>query len=79
LNDSIYNAEAPDAIKPINGSNTLLRYTENYFSAAVGYASKYSVVAFGFPFETISTDADRSKIMGAILKFMNQSQNKNIK
>lgn len=79
LNDSMYNAEAPDAIKPINGSNTLLRYTENYFSAAVGYASKYSVVAFGFPFETISTDADRRKIMGAILKFMNQSQNKNIK
>jgi Fibronectin type III domain len=70
MNDSIYNAEAPDAIKPINNSNTLLRYSENHYSAAVGYKGDYSVLSFGFPFETIKSDEERNTIMAAILKYL---------
>jgi Fibronectin type III domain len=70
MNDSIYNAEAPDAIKPINNSNTLLRYSENHYSAAVGYKGDYSVISFGFPFETIKSDEERNSIMAAILKYL---------
>lgn len=69
MNDSIYNAEAPDALKPINGSKTLLRYRENLYSAAVAYKGDYAILAFGFPFETIKNEKDRIKIMGAILNY----------
>jgi hypothetical protein len=69
MNDTIYNAEAPDALKPVNGGQTLLRYTENYFSAATGYNGYYSVVALGFPFETIKDERDRNKIMKAVINY----------
>ncbi|MDX1701402.1 MAG: hypothetical protein R3250_12335, partial [Melioribacteraceae bacterium] len=69
LNDSIYNAEAPDALSPTDGSETLLRYKENFFSAAVGYKGKYRLIAFGFPFETIDSHEVRRKVMGGILKY----------
>ena len=69
MNDTIYNAEAPDALKPVNGGQTLLRYNENYYSAATGYKGNYSVVAFGFPFETIKNNNDRNTIMKAILNY----------
>ena len=69
MNDKIYNAEAPDALKPVNGGQTLLRYNENYYSAATGYKGNYSVVAFGFPFETIKNNDDRNTIMKAILNY----------
>lgn len=70
FNDSIYKAEAPDAIAGINGGEILLRYSENNFSAAVGYNEKYGVVSFGFPFETISCENNRSELMGAVLNYL---------
>ena len=72
LNEKFYNAEAPDAIGNINGSKTLLKYTENLYSAAIGYKSNYGIVAMGFPFETIKTDAQREILMRAILKFLGE-------
>jgi hypothetical protein len=69
MNDTIYNAEAPDALKPVEESQTILRYSENYYSAATAYKDKYSVVAFGFPFETVKDDDVRNTIMKAILSY----------
>ncbi len=59
FNDSIYKVEAPDAIAGINGGEILLRYSENNFSAAVGYKGDYGVVALGFPYETILGEKQR--------------------
>lgn len=69
LNDSIYAVEAPDAIAPQNGAETILRYKENQFSAAVGYKNNYGVVVFGFPFETILNLEVRNEIMRQIIKY----------
>jgi len=69
-NDTLYNAEAPDAIIPLNGSQTILRFSENNYSAATGYNGDYSVIAFGFPFETIESDYYRRKVMAAILEYI---------
>jgi carbamoylphosphate synthase large subunit len=69
LNDSIYAVEAPDAIAPSNGGETILRYKENQFSAAVGYKNNYGVVIFGFPFETILKSEVRNELMRAIIKY----------
>lgn len=69
LNDSIYAVESPDAIAPANGGETILRYSENQFSAAVGYKNNYGVVVFGFPFETVLKSDIRNELMRAILKY----------
>jgi hypothetical protein len=69
LNDSIYAVEAPDAIAPAKGAETILRYKENHFSAAVGYKGDYDVVVFGFPFETILKSEIRNDLMKAIIKY----------
>jgi len=69
LNDSIYAVETPNAIAPVKSAETILRYKENYFSAAIGYKGDYGVVVFGFPFETILKTDVRNEIMKMIIKY----------
>ncbi|VAX24705.1 hypothetical protein MNBD_IGNAVI01-970, partial [hydrothermal vent metagenome] len=66
----LYKVEAPDAIGSKNGSETLLRYSENFYSAGVGYKKEYGVIAFGFPFETIIDPAERIKLMKSITEYL---------
>lgn len=64
----LYAIESPDAIDPANGAKTILRYSENRFSAATAYlGNDYSVIAFGFPFETIVEESWRNRVMRAVL------------
>lgn len=74
MNENFYNAEAPDALTPIKGSGTLLRYSENLFSAAIGFKGDYSLAAFGFPFETIISESARKKVMAEILNFLTMDE-----
>ncbi len=69
LNDSIYKVEAPDELGSVKGSEVLLRYSENQFSAAIGYKGDYGVVSFGFPFETILSEKNRIEIMKSVLNY----------
>ena len=70
LNEDIYSVEAPDAIGAVNGSKTLLRYSENRFSAGIGYKNQYGIIAFGFPFETIISEGSRTQLMRSILTYL---------
>ena len=63
LDSKIYQVEAPDAIKPINGSELLFRYYENSFSAGIGYNKEYGLIVLGFPFETILDQTSRNLLM----------------
>ncbi len=70
----IYTVEAPDAIEPSTPqARTLLRYSENNISAAVGYRGEYGVVVLGFPFETIIDENDRNRMMQAVLEYLNDT------
>ena len=67
----IYKVEAPDAIEPAHSNaRTILRYSENNMSAAVGFKGDYNIVAFGFPFETILMQESRDKVMQAVLTYL---------
>jgi hypothetical protein len=69
----IYRVDAPDAIKPSGQLGaTLLRYSENEFSAAVGYQGNHRTVIFGFPFETILGESERAEVMRAVFEFLEQ-------
>ena len=70
--EEYYGVESTDAIVPMNGAKLLLRYGENQFSAGIGYRGKGGVVAFGFPFETITTEEKRAEVMEAVLRFLLQ-------
>jgi len=70
FNDSIYKVEAPDELGSVKGSEVLLRYSENNFSAAVGYKEKYGVVSLGFPFETILGEKQRNMLMKSVLNYL---------
>jgi len=73
LNPSLYAAESPDAIEPVDTTAvTILRYRENNTSAAVGFKGDYSVVAFGFPIETIPDQGKRNEVMQAVLNYLKQ-------
>ncbi len=69
-NPAIYKVESPDAIEPADKETSVLfRYQGDQKSAAVVHNGKTKTMVFGFPFETITTDAERNDLMGQILKY----------
>ncbi len=48
IRSDVYTVESPDAIDAADGAKTILRYSENRFSAATAYFGDYSVIVFGF-------------------------------
>jgi hypothetical protein len=67
LKPHVYAVESPDAIDPVFGARTILRYSENRFSAATAYSGDYSIIVFGFPFETILERENRNQMMQAVI------------
>lgn len=68
---SSYQVESPDAINPVKGSEVLLRYKDNNFSASVGFKNEsYSCITIGFPFETVNSASDRKTLMGYFLRYL---------
>lgn len=68
----LYAVESPDAIDPAKGARTILRYSENRFSAATAYlGDDYSVIVLGFPFETIVEEGWRNRVMRSVLSSFN--------
>jgi hypothetical protein len=67
----LYTVEGADALEPVDSTAiTLLRYSENNMSAGVAFRGAYSVVAMGFPFETIKGQETRDKIMDKTLNYL---------
>ncbi|MEE4311507.1 MAG: fibronectin type III domain-containing protein [candidate division KSB1 bacterium] len=72
--DSLYSVESPDAIAAVNGARTILRYSENRFSAATAYLNDYKAIVFGFPFETIVSREMRDRLMYRVLKMFSDER-----
>jgi hypothetical protein len=66
----IYRVEAPQAINPEKEGETLLRYSENTNSAAVGFRGGYKSIVAGFPFETITNTQQRNTFMKFVLGYL---------
>jgi hypothetical protein len=68
-----YNAEFPDRLGAINGSTVALNYSGGTGGAAAlqwsDGTSGARLVSFGFPFETITTAANRTNVMTRVLDF----------
>ena len=71
VNPVIYTVEGADALEPIDSAAiTLIRYSENNMSAGVAYRGDYGVVSLGFPFETITDQAARDRIMKQTIHYL---------
>lgn len=66
-----YDSQFPDRINPLGGATTALTYVGGLGGgAAIQFdGGDTQVVNFGFPFETITTEADRSAVMDRVLDF----------
>jgi len=74
-NSISYYVESPDGIDPVGeGCFTISRYAENNISAGIAYSGLYKICAFGFPFETLQNDSDRSNLMQSILLFFSSTK-----
>lgn len=65
-----YPVEAPDALRPVGGGFTVMRYDDGDQTAAVGYTGDYHSLAMGFPFEAIVDEGQRDRLMQQIMNFL---------
>ncbi len=73
LDDQLYKLEAPDAIDPRGGAETILRFMDNDFSAGIYYGGKqYNLIITTVPLETILTDQERVNFMNRIFNLLNK-------
>jgi hypothetical protein len=71
-----YDAEFPDVINPQAGAQTAMTYSNGAGGAAIqaaGTGGRGSVVMLAFPFETITTAANRTAVMSRVLNYFNVS------
>jgi hypothetical protein len=70
LRNEIYAVEAVDIVSPVGeGAHTILLYDTDT-SAAVAYAGSHRVIVVGFPFETITDDEERNRMMAKSLDYL---------
>ena len=70
LRSEIYAVEAVDIVSPVGeGAHTILLYDTDT-SAAVAYAGSHRAIVVGFPFETITDEEERNRMMAKSLDYL---------
>ena len=70
LSSECYAVESPDAIAPVGkGAYTILCYSENGLSAGTAFRGDYKTIVLGFPFETVTDQQKRDRLMKDALDF----------
>jgi hypothetical protein len=71
LNEKKYCCESPDAFTPSDkNAYTIFRYPQTSISAAVAYkGNDYRIASFGFPLETLTSQAQINKLIGQVIDF----------
>ena len=71
FNEKQYAVQTADCLRPVGSAFPAFAYLENNRCAGIAYQGKdYHVMALGFPFESITDESSRAKIMAAILQFL---------
>ena len=70
LSSECYAVESPDAIAPVGkGAYTILCYSENGLGAGTAFRGDYKTIVLGFPFETVTDQQKRDRLMKDALDF----------
>ena len=70
VNDECYAVPNSDVLVPVDDAFVSFIYKGNKKSAAVAYSGDYRVLSAAFPFEAVSDESKREKLMGAIMRFL---------
>ena len=71
VNEGCYAVSRPDVLVPVDGAFVSFIFSGSKESSGVAYSgSKYKVLSTSFPFETVQDDYQRSKLMGAVMRFL---------
>ncbi len=70
--DSLYRVEAPGTIRAVGDATVFMKYSDTGLPAGVSLKNKYSVVALGFPFETIVDEYTRRELMKKVLGYFSR-------
>ena len=69
-----YGVTRPDVLRPTGKAVALMSYSRSNLTAAVGFKDRTGAsITMGFPFESITTDRERDKLMRAILKYLTEN------
>lgn len=71
-NENSYAVTSPDCIVPVDSAFPVFTYAPGNQSAGIAYKGNYRTFVMGFPFESITSEADRASIMAGILGFFTQ-------
>lgn len=72
LDGQVYNVDYPDVMTPLAGAEVALNYSGGAGAAAiqaVGSGGRGSLVMLGFPFETITSAANRAAVIDRVFDF----------
>jgi N-acetylmuramoyl-L-alanine amidase len=70
LDANSYPVQQPDSLQPVGDTTVALKYGANNEPAAIQHEGAYRLVYLGFPFETISSEKTRSRIMKQSMEFL---------
>ena len=69
-----YGVTRPDVLSPTKRGTTLLTYTKSGLTAGVGFKERNTrCLTLGFPFESITSERERDKLMRSILKYLTEN------
>lgn len=74
-NPEIYSVESADGLYPVAGGGIWLRYPRSNYGAAVYFSSgKHRSISMGVPLEVLKQESDRTKVLGAALRYLQGDQ-----
>ena len=69
-NEECYAVSRPDILVPVDNAFVSFVFDGSKQSAGVAYAGDYRVISTSFPFESVTDSELRSKLMGAVMRFL---------
>lgn len=69
-----YVVESPDALEPLKGGETVLRYSENNLSAGIVFDGPYKTCILGFPIESLTSQEQINHLVKEIMNFIDDNK-----
>ena len=70
LNEKCYAVPCPDELLPVGDAFVSFVFEDDRKSAGLAYKGKYKVIATSIPFEAVTSESQREKLMGAVMRFL---------
>ena len=70
LNEKCYAVPCPDELLPVGDAFVSFVFEDDRKSAGIAYKGKYKVIATSIPFEAVTSESQREKLMGAVMRFL---------